>query len=290
MVASFDYIDQRIAYFEEATKLNRATPGREGNTVVLTEEIADEVLIAGDLHGHRANFRAILTMANLKNNPMRHLVLQEVCHGGPTYPANGGCMSHGLLEEVAKLKTEFPKRVHFLLGNHELSELTDYPIQKGGQMLNLLFRLGMQQMYGAVTDKVREAFSLFMTSCPVAIRLDNGIFVSHSIPDTAIERRFDVTCLTRKLELADYHERTGVFELVWGRDFSQENADAFADLVGADTLITGHEPCPEGIAVPNDRQVVIDCCSDTAAVALLPLGKRLTQAEILKCVHPLKKR
>lgn len=290
MVASFDYIDQRIAYFQKATEQNIATPGREGNTIVLTKELADEVLIAGDLHGHRANFRAILKLADLKNNPRRHLVLQEVCHGGPIYPANGGCMSHGLLEEVAKLKTEFPRQVHFLLGNHGLSELTDYPIQKGGQMLNLLFRLGMQQMYGAVTEKVREAFCPFLKSSPLAIRLDNGVFVSHSIPETAIERRFDDSCLTRKLELTDYHERTGVFELVWGRDYSQENADAFADLVGADVLVTGHEPCPEGFAAPNDRQVVIDCCNDIAAVALLPLGNRLTHKEVLQHVQMLNRK
>ena len=31
---------------------------------------------------------------------------------------------------------------------------TDYPIQKNKQMLNLLFRLGLQQMYGPATEKI----------------------------------------------------------------------------------------------------------------------------------------
>ena len=58
-------------------------------------------------------------------------------------------MSHAILEDIARLKVRYPDRVHFLLGNHELAELTDYPIQKNKQMLNVLFRMGLEQMYGA---------------------------------------------------------------------------------------------------------------------------------------------
>ena len=59
---------------------------------------------------------------------------------------------HAILEDVARLKVRFPDRVHFLLGNHELAELTDYPIQKNRQMLNVLFRMGLGQMYGPESD------------------------------------------------------------------------------------------------------------------------------------------
>ena len=51
-------------------------------------------MVTGDLHGHRRNFNLIRRIAASDNIPERHLVLQEVCHGGPTYPQNGGCMSH----------------------------------------------------------------------------------------------------------------------------------------------------------------------------------------------------
>ena len=49
-------------------------------------------------------------------------------------------MSHTLLEDVAQLKVDYGDRFHFILANHELSELTDFPIMKSGRMLNLLFR------------------------------------------------------------------------------------------------------------------------------------------------------
>jgi hypothetical protein len=287
MVASIDYIERIIGFFGQATEANLATPGRAGNLVELTPELADEVMITGDLHGHRRNFNLIKRTAALAENPRRHLVLQEVCHGGSTYPETGGCMSHTVLEDVARLKTEFPDRVHFILGNHELAELADYPIQKNKQMLNLLFRLGLQQMYGPATDRVREAFTPFLRSSPLAVRLPHGVFISHSIPEKCDERRFDVSIFTRELDDIDYVERTGIFELVWGRDYREENARAFADLVGARVLINGHEPCPQGYNAPNGIQVIIDCCNAVPMYLMLPTDRELTHAEIVSQVKKL---
>jgi len=287
MVASIEYIERVIGTFEQAAQANLDTPGREGNVVVITPELGDEVMVTGDLHGHRRNFNLIKRTAALDAHPRRHLVLQEVCHGGPTYPQNGGDMSHALLEDVAKLKTQYPERVHFILGNHELAEVADYPIQKNKQMLNLLFRLGLQQMYGAAADKVREAFFPFLKSCPLAVRLPGGIFISHSIPEDCDKRKFDRSIFTRKLDDLDFLERTGVFQLVWGRDYRSENARAFAELVEAEVLLNGHEPCIEGYNAPNEYQVVIDCCSDKGAYVVLPLAEPLGQAEILEQVNLL---
>ena len=229
MVASLEYIEKTIAAYEKATELNLSTPGREGTVVVVDEEMADEVMITGDLHGNRRNYNLIRKTAALERHPRRHLVLQEVCHGGPTYPANGGCTSHAMLEDVARLKVEFPERVHFLLGNHELAEMTDYPIRKNHRMLNLMFGLGMQFAYGPAADKVRQAFIPFLQSCPLAIRMPGGIFISHSVPERVDDRHFDRTVFTREVDSSEYYTRTGIFELVWGRDYRQANADAFRD-------------------------------------------------------------
>jgi len=287
MVASIEYIERVIATFGQAAEANLNAPCREGNVVVITPELADDVMITGDLHGHRRNFNLIKKTAALDAHPRRHLVLQEVCHGGPTYPQNGGDMSHALLEDVAKLKTQYPDRIHFILGNHELAEVADYPIQKNKQMLNLLFRLGMQQMYGAAADKVRESFFPFLKTCPLAVRLPGGIFVSHSIPENLDPAKFDRTIFTRPLEDIDFLERTGVFQLVWGRDYRPENARAFADMVDARLLINGHEPCAEGYDVPNETQVIIDCCSDRGAYVILPTSEELGQQEVLDRIETL---
>ena len=196
-------------------------------------------------------------------------------------------MSHTMLEDVARLKVEYPDRVHFILGNHELAELVDYPIQKNKQMLNLLFRLGLQQMYGPATDKVRESFFPFLRSCPLAVRLPGGVFVSHSLPENCDTRKFDKSIFTRELEDAEFLGRTGVFQLVWGRDYRRENAEAFTKLMDAKVLISGHEPCPEGFNAPNDFQIIIDCCADRASYVILPTDREFSHAEILERIKKL---
>lgn len=287
MVATIDFIEQVIATYRRAAEANLRTPGREGNVVHITDETADDVMITADIHGHRRNFNTIKKLAALDQNPRRHLILQEVCHGGPTYPSNGGCMSHAVLEDVAALKVRYPDRVHFLLSNHELAELTDYPILKSKRMLNLLFRLGMQEMYGPATEKVREAYLPFLRSCPLAVRLPGKVFVCHSLPEGVDSGGFDVSVFQRPLEALDFKEHGDVFDLVWGRDYRLENAQAFAKLVDADVLIHGHDPCPEGFRVPNSLQIILDCCGEKASYVILPTGRPLPHGQIVERIRKL---
>ncbi len=287
MVATFEYIEGVIGNFRRAAEANENTPSRGGNVVVLTPEVADDVMITADLHGHRRNFNSIRKLADLERHPRRHLILQEVCHGGPTYPTGGGCMSHGMLEDVARLKATYPDRVHFLLSNHELAELTDYPILKAKKMLNLMFRLGLQEMYGAASEKVREAYNEFIRTCPLAVRLPGGVFVCHSLPERSDARNFDRTIFDRPLEAADLLEHGDVFDLVWGRDYRIENARAFAKLVAANVLIHGHEPCPEGYHLPNELQIILDCCGEPGCYLTVPMNEELTHAQLAARIQRL---
>jgi len=287
MVASIEYIEKTIAIFAEATEANLDTPCRVGNLVQITSDVADEVMITGDLHGNRRSFNLIKRVAALEAHPRRHLILQEVCHGGPVYPESGGCMSHTILEDVARLKVKHPEQVHFLLGNHELAELADYPIQKSNKMLNLQFRIGLQQMYGPAAEKVREAFFPFLRTSPLAARLPGDVFVSHSIPEQCDETPLDVSIFSRELEQEDFLSRDDVFRLVWGRDYRPENARAFAEQVGAKVLINGHEPCAEGYSTPNDMQIILDCCNMKPAYVILPTDRPLSHAEIVARIEML---
>jgi hypothetical protein len=287
MVATIEYIENVITTYSRAVEANLHTPGRQGSTVHLDSQLAEELLVTGDLHGHRRNFNLIRKIAALDTHPRRHLLLQEVCHGGPTYPGNGGCMSHNMLEDVAKLKVQYPERIHFILSNHELAEISDYPIQKNKQMLNLQFRLGMQQMYGPAAEKVREAYLAFLRSCPLAVRLPGGVLITHSLPENMDKRTFDKSLLSRAIDPVEYYDRDDLFDLVWGRDYREENARAFAGLFGARVLIHGHEPCPDGFLTPNKTQIILDCCSDKGCYAILPVGPELSQADVLARIQRL---
>jgi len=286
MPATPEYAEQVIGMMTDAAQANLQTPDRRGVTVTLHSKAGDEVLVAGDLHGHRANFQAICRVAALDENPGRHLVMQEVLHGGPAYE-NGGCQSHQLLEDIARLKLKYPERFHFILGNHELAELMAYPIMKGGQLLNFIFRLGLDAAYGEHSRQVEEAYHTFIRSLPVAIRTPQKVFISHSLPENDRLRAFSPTCLTRDLDPADIGRGGAIFDLVWGRDFSQRNAEQFAKLVDARILIHGHEPSETGYSVPNDLQIIVDCSDRPACYLTFPLKGPVVQQDLIDCIQKL---
>lgn len=288
MPASTQAVAAILNECQVAAAANRDCAARRGNVVCLSPEYADEVMVVADLHGNRLNFEKLLRIADLDNHPRRHLIMQEVCHGGPEYPGEGGgCMSHLLLEDCIRLKTEYPERFHFLLSNHELAELGEFPICKSRRMLNLLFRCGINEMYGCAGERVRCAYLEFLASCPLAVRLTNGVFISHSCPDNCDREPFDVSVFERPLSCADYKSGSPAFRLVWGRDFRSANAEAFARQVKADILVHGHEPCEAGFSAPNRHQVIIDGCCSQATYLILPVGPKLTQADVVARVHSL---
>lgn len=287
MPSAAELARQTVALFRKAKEANLATPGRRGSQVVLTGEMAEEVMVTADLHGQRNNFHALCRRADLSNHPNRHLVMQEVCHGGPMYPGDMGCMSHLLLEDVARLKVEFPDRLHFILSNHELAELTDFPISKHRRMLNLLFRCGVQTMYGEAAEEVRGAYCEFLASCPLAVRLENGVFISHSAPADCSRQGFDPEIFERELEPADLNPEGDAFRLVWGRDFQADNAAYFAQLIDAKLLIHGHEPCSDGFHVPNPHQVILDCAGPRAAFVVLPVRQCISQEDVVQSIERL---
>jgi hypothetical protein len=285
MAASAQTQKRILDIFRQASLANRRTPGRVGNVIELSSQNCGDLMVTADLHGQRLTYQRLLEIADLGNQPRRHLIMQEVCHGGPTYPGGGGCMSHLMLEDMAALKVLYPDRFHFLLSNHELAELSDFPIVKSKRMLNLQFRCGIQEMYGPAADEVRRAYLDFIASCPLAVRLSGDIFICHSAPENVDLAGFDTTIFDRPLSDRDLANHGPVFQMVWGRDYRQPNAETFARMVKAQVLIHGHEPCPEGFRAPNGRQIILDCCGQPACYVILPANGKLTHAQVVERIQ-----
>src|SRR5215218_6075854 len=166
--------ERLLLTIRRATDLCRATPGRVGGVVTL--ERAEEVLVVGDLHGNIPASKKVFEVAALGRNPGLYLVLQELFHGPRSYPDDGGDRSHQLVDLVAALKCQFPERVHLILGNHELSELTGRVIAKHGQALNALFRQGITTAYQPRDDEVYRAYLALFSALPLAVRTPNRVF------------------------------------------------------------------------------------------------------------------
>lgn len=265
-----------------AVQAFRDTPGRRGRLVGLDD--AAEVFATGDLHGNVENFRRILAKADLRAHPDRHLVLQEVVHGPFRY-SDGSDKSHQLLDLLAALKCQYSRQVHFLPGNHELSQATNRSIGKGDDDFNELFRTGVRAAYAPYDDDIYSAYLDLLAVVPLALRTANRVFLSHSLPSARHVGSFDPAILER--DEADYAELEyggAIHSLVWGRDTSPANVAAFLQKVDADLLITGHVPCEQGFAVPNDRQLILDSLGSPACYCLFPTDRPLTHAELVERV------
>jgi Calcineurin-like phosphoesterase len=265
-----------LASLRRATDLFRATPGRQGGLITLDDSV-EEVMVVGDLHGNIPAFRHVLKRADLAKNPGRHLVLQELIHGYRYYPDDAGDKSHQLVDVVSALKCQFPDRVHLILGNHELSELTGRPIAKAGVALNVLFRQGIDTAYGDSGESVYQAYLDLFTALPLAVRTPNRVFLCHTIPDPLDLDDFDVSIFEAEAWTDEAMARHGaVYALTWGRSTDPENVDRFAALVDADWFITGHQPCDEGFRQANHRQIIIDGTDPYPAYCLFPAREPVT--------------
>ena len=277
-------LNRLLATLQRAVQTVRATPNRRGRTVALAD--AEDVLVAGDLHGHLGNFRKILVVADLARRPNRHLVLQEVIHGRSEMA--GPDTSHQLVDLLAALICQFPGRVHFLIGNHELAQATDRPIFKSDVTHNDLFWEGVWASYGERAAEVYTAYLELFTTAPLALRTPNRVYISHSLPPAKWLAGFDPAILEQDAADAEQMVPGGsVYGLLWGRDTSAEHVAAFLKRVDADWLISGHIPCDQGFAVPNERQIVLDCMGSPACCCLVPAQRVLTQEELVRGIRTL---
>jgi hypothetical protein len=273
-----------LTTIRRATELIRKTPGRSGGVISLCG--AADVMVVGDLHGNLPTFKKVLLSAALDRNPHRHLVLQELVHGPLFYPDEGGDRSHQLVDVVAALKCQYPDRVHLILGNHELSELTGRIIGKDGETLNARFLQGITTAYGTVATEIYDAYKVLFAALPLAVRTPNRVYVCHTVPDAA-----DLDALELELLAADewpesaMKRRGTIYALTWGRDTSPETADRFAGMIDADFFITGHQPCDEGFRQANHRQIIIDGTDPNPSYCLFPAEEPVTIESLMKCVR-----
>lgn len=274
--------DRMLTTLRRAHEFVRDTPGRTGHLVQLTD--CTEVLVAGDMHGHIANFQTVMRAADLAKHTYRHLVLQELIHSEFFYP-NGGDKSHQLVDLFAALKCQFPTRVHYLPGNHEIAQMTGRTIAKGAASQNALFVEGVKQAYGDAVGDVCKAYYDLFRACPLGLRTANGVFLCHTTVPAKHLPTFDpMRLLDDQFTDADYAPGGVVYGILWGRDTTAATADTFLRKVDADLVVTGHITTDKGFEVPNPRQIILDCAGSPAAYLVIPTDRPVELEDLVQRV------
>jgi hypothetical protein len=182
-----------VGLLARAAAANLECALRRGSGVYLPPQ--GRVVMTGDLHDHAVNFRRLVRLAALADNPGHHLILHEVIHGG--HLVNGRDLSARMLFRAAELKLRYPGQVHLLASNHELAQVRGEEILKGGASVIKGFDAGLEFMFGDAAQAVRQAIAGYVRSLPLAVVCPRGILCSHSLPSMHYLETFDATILDR---------------------------------------------------------------------------------------------
>jgi len=270
--------------FLKAAKLNREDPLLRGTLLVFPDY--GQVVMTGDIHGHRRNFEKLKRYCDLSHFGARHVVLHELIHEDvPSLTQRD--TSHELLLDAARWKCEFPDQVHFLLSNHELAQVTRNEISKNGRIVTVAFEESLKDEFGAGGEDVLAAICTFIRSFPLAGRTPNRVLLSHSLPGPRELPAFEVGVLSRALCDDDLEDGGSVHALVWGRYHTEAVLNTLRELFDVDYFICGHQPQETGFEVLHDRMIILASEHNHGAFLPLDLSKPVSIEVLTKNIRPL---
>lgn len=267
--------------FRTAGQWNHCEEHRVGNVLMFRE--AEHLVVAGDIHGHRENLAKVIRRAALDAGPANMLVLQEIIHGGAKDPT-GGDRSFELLVRAARLKGRYPGQVHFLMGNHDVAQVTGNDITKNGTGVCKGFHHGLVTAYGDGADEVADAIREFLLSMPLAGRCPNGVFLSHSLPSPGRTDLLNLDVFHKPYQEGDFSRGQAIYELLWGRRHNPTTIRKMADLTGAKVFINGHQPQESGYAIV-DRQLIIMSDHSRGVIAEFDADEEVAQDRLSAIVR-----
>jgi hypothetical protein len=271
--------------FREAALLTGQDPGRKGNVVSLGAGL--EVIVAGDLHGHRANLAKIIAYADLAHHPHRRLVLQEIIHGPPD-ARTGQDRSVDPLLRACRLKVAHPQQVIFLLGNHDVAQLTGDEITKGGRGVCESFTESLRQAAGDgdAADLV-AAVNEFLLSMPLAVRCHGGALVCHTLPtpDRMALSGLDIPAEPYRPE--DLRRGGRVYEWTWGRQQTPEQIDRLADHLKVTFFVLAHKRIESAYELLSPKAIILTAEHEHGAILEFPSDLQLAEATVVRNLKPI---
>ena len=275
---------EMIELCKKGMELNYSVKYRRGNIIHLPD--AGELIITGDLHGHRRNFEKIVTFADLENNPQRHVIFQEILHGGPE-DAEGGCLSFKLLFDAIRYQLEFGDQVHLILGNHDTAIVSDIDIMKMGREMTRAMQAAMKRQFGGEYESVYPALKEYLVSQPLAVRCANRIWTSHSLPPDSDVDSFDTTVFERHSQVSDMVRPNPAYQLTWGRRHSEDALAKLAEFFDVDVFILGHQPQDSGWGRAGQNLIILASDHNHGCLISFDLAQSYTTDELTDCIVPL---
>ncbi len=283
--SDLDLTDAQVVtdLFDQAAEANLHSKHRQGATAHMPPE--GRLWMSGDLHDNAPNLLRLLKLAKLDNSANHHLVLHELIHG--PHHVNGADLSVRMLARAAALKLAHPTQVYILQANHELAQLQGQEISKGGVSVVGAFDAGVDFIYGHDAKRIRQAMDRFIRSFLLAVRCPNGILCSHSLPSPRQLPRFDPEVLNRVPTEEDLQSGGSAHMLVWGRNHTQDLADALCERWGVQCFVMGHQPAEMGYETEGRSMLVLASDHDHGLALPIDLSRHYDLDDLVAQLVPL---
>lgn len=283
---------------KEVTSLLEEETGKIGEMLIegklVTIEPEGEAVIIGDIHGDLESLVHILDDSNFIEQVQERKDIFLIFLGDY---GDRGPQSAEVYYVVLKLKSQFPRNVILMRGNHEgpedlLAHPHDLPSQfqqrfgSGGEAAYFTIRRLFSQLSTAVL--VKDRYILIHGGFPTEAGFLNDLAYAH-------EKHPKETFLEEMLWNDPEENMTGAISSPRGAGklFGEDITEAFLRRFRVNALIRGHEPTPEGFKLNHNGKILTlfsrkgePYYNENGAYLLVDFSIKTRNAkELLKCTH-----
>jgi hypothetical protein len=173
------------------------------------------------------------------------------------------------------------------MGNHDIAFINNSYVMKDGEEMNRSMRLALEREFQEAGTDIKLAIKQFLFSQPLAVRSENRIWLSHSLPGDHFADKFDRQILDRQLKNNDCEKPGSAYLLTWGRNISQQTLDKMAKLFDVDIFILGHQPQQQGWSRAGKNLIIIASDHNHGCLLSIDLAKSYTVETLIDSIVPL---
>jgi hypothetical protein len=192
-----------------------------------------------------------------------------------------------VLLRVARLLVRQPREVLFVLGNHDIAQVTGNEITKSGHGVCEAFTQGVAYAFEDDAADVLAAVEAFLLSLPLAVRCPNGAFITHSLPHPARMEMAGTEIFHRPYETEDLRRGHPVYEWTWGRGQTPEQIDALAEELGVELFVLGHRHVEGGWEKLTPRAITVASDHAHGCVMQFVSDERVSEQDFPRLLKPI---
>jgi Icc-related predicted phosphoesterase len=158
---------------------------------------------------------------------------------------------------------------------------------KDSRPMNLAFSLAIKREFKEHAEQIESAIKEFLLSQALAVKTENCIWISHSLPSDRMADQFNTDVFNRKLTKADCIKPGSAYILTWGRRMSQTLLNKMAQMLKVEVFILGHQPQTDGWDQAGENLVIIASDHNHGCLVHINLDKYYSAKHIIKAIKPL---